>query len=63
MYLLVCVCVCVWQHVGLPMENPSVSRQHAVFQFSEDGNCYLFDLGSTHGTFVNKQRHVMRMAP
>lgn len=41
--------------VHLTMENPSVSRQHAVFQFSNDGCCYLFDLGSTHGTMVNKQ--------
>ena len=48
--------------VELPMENPSVSRQHAVFQFSEDGGCYLFDLGSVHGTFVNKERCVCACA-
>ena len=42
--------------VELTMENPSISRQHAVFQFSEDGNCYLFDVGSTHGSFINKKR-------
>ena len=42
--------------VELTMENPSVSRQHAALQFSEEGKVFLFDLGSTHGTFVNKQR-------
>ena len=45
--------------VGLTMENPSISRQHAVFQFRDDGHCYLYDLGSTHGSFINKQRFVV----
>ena len=44
------------------LEHPSVSRYHAVIQYktsdtlnSEKG-FYLYDLGSTHGTFVNKSR-------
>ena len=42
------------------MEHPSLSRHHAVVQYrdtSEDGHeCgwYLYDLDSTHGTWVNK---------
>lgn len=48
------------------LEHPSVSRYHAVLQHGvsgPDGECdghgpgfYLYDLGSTHGTFLNKTR-------
>lgn len=45
------------------MAHPTVSRYHAILQFrstfsaSDDKKgFYLFDLGSTHGTFLNKQR-------
>lgn len=45
------------------MAHPTVSRYHAVLQFrstfsaaDERKGFYLFDLGSTHGTFVNKER-------
>ncbi|XP_076463473.1 kanadaptin-like [Babylonia areolata] len=44
------------------MEHPSLSRHHAVVQYretAEDGNeCgwYLYDLDSTHGTWVNKEK-------
>ncbi|XP_036119194.1 kanadaptin [Molossus molossus] len=48
------------------LEHPSVSRHHAVLQHGAagaDGECdghgpgfYLYDLGSTHGTFLNKTR-------
>ncbi|KAH9630883.1 hypothetical protein HF086_014624 [Spodoptera exigua] len=45
------------------MAHPTISRYHCVLQykaFAEDGEppCgwYLYDLGSTHGTFLNKDR-------
>lgn len=48
------------------LEHPSVSRYHAVLQHrvsspdaESDGHgpgFYLYDLGSTHGTFLNKTR-------
>nr|DAD31568.1 TPA_asm: hypothetical protein HUJ06_010419 [Nelumbo nucifera] len=28
----------------------------SVLQFNKDGDAYLYDIGSTHGTFVNKQQ-------
>ncbi|XP_074945224.1 kanadaptin [Phalacrocorax aristotelis] len=50
---------------ALALEHPSVSRHHAVLQYrgaggSPDGDdaagFYVYDLGSTHGTFLNKAR-------
>ncbi|XP_074899004.1 kanadaptin isoform X1 [Buteo buteo] len=53
---------------ALALEHPSVSRHHAVLQYrgagcSPDGpsgadaaGFYVYDLGSTHGTFLNKAR-------
>lgn len=45
------------------MAHPSISRYHAVLQFrstfsptDERKGFYIIDLGSTHGTFVNKER-------
>ncbi|XP_041971042.1 kanadaptin [Aricia agestis] len=45
------------------MAHPTISRHHAVLQykaFSEEGEVpsgwYIFDLGSTHGTFLNRDR-------
>ena len=41
----------------IELEHPSVSRYHAVVQFSlldEQVEAKLFDLGSSHGTFLNK---------
>ncbi|KAG5624101.1 hypothetical protein H5410_009319 [Solanum commersonii] len=37
------------------LEHPTISRFHAVLQFKGNGNAYVYDLGSTHGTFVNKK--------
>lgn len=36
------------------LEHPTISRFHAVLQFNGNGDAFLYDLGSTHGTFVNK---------
>ncbi|CAL2249893.1 unnamed protein product [Prunus armeniaca] len=38
------------------LEHPTVSRFHAVLQFKRSGEAYLYDLGSTHGTFINKNQ-------
>ncbi|KAF8062663.1 SLC4A1AP [Scenedesmus sp. PABB004] len=39
------------------LEHPSASRLHAVLQFkSGTQEAYLYDCGSTHGTFLNKNR-------
>lgn len=37
------------------LEHPSISRQHAIIQFGKNDAVALIDLGSTHGTKVNKQ--------
>ncbi|GFU22907.1 kanadaptin [Nephila pilipes] len=42
-------------------EHPSVSRYHAVIQYCQGDDThpkgfYVYDLGSTHGTFLNKSR-------
>jgi protein phosphatase 1D len=45
------------------MAHPTTSRYHAVLQYrstfsneDEKKGFYLYDLGSTHGTFLNKYR-------
>ncbi|KAL1322919.1 hypothetical protein AAHE18_14G232800 [Arachis hypogaea] len=38
------------------LEHPTISRFHAVLQFKRNGDAYLYDLGSTHGTFLNKNQ-------
>ncbi|KAG7604238.1 putative transcription factor interactor and regulator FHA-SMAD family [Arabidopsis thaliana] len=38
------------------LEHPSISRFHAVIQYKRSGAAYIFDLGSTHGTTVNKNK-------
>ncbi|KAK7791176.1 hypothetical protein R5R35_005383 [Gryllus longicercus] len=45
----------------IQMAHPTVSRYHAVLQFRSDDTdgavgFYVYDLGSTHGTFLNKNR-------
>ncbi|CAK7335223.1 unnamed protein product [Dovyalis caffra] len=38
------------------LEHSTISRFHAVLQFKRNGDAYLYDLGSTHGTFINKSQ-------
>ncbi|CDW88843.1 fha domain protein [Stylonychia lemnae] len=38
------------------MENPTISRKHAIIQHKDTGDIFLYDLGSTHGTFLNKRQ-------
>lgn len=44
------------------MAHPTVSRYHAVLQYrgtpegEKECGFYLYDLGSTHGTFLNKYK-------
>ena len=38
------------------LDHESISRQHAVLQFKNDGSLQLYDLGSSLGTFLNKNR-------
>ncbi|KAM9466761.1 kanadaptin [Clarias gariepinus] len=50
----------------ISLEHPSISRYHAVVQYrgepgdtgalGEELGFYVYDLGSTHGTFVNKNK-------
>nr|CAG4649137.1 EOG090X026V [Scapholeberis mucronata] len=48
----------------ISLQHPSISRYHAILQYKSaddetSGNgWYLFDLGSTHGTYLNKQQIV-----
>ncbi|CAO3631009.1 unnamed protein product [Cunninghamella blakesleeana] len=37
------------------MEHPSLSRYHAIIQFNQEGDAFLYDLDSGYGTRVNKK--------
>lgn len=37
----------------IALDNPTISRKHAVFQSKNTNEIFVFDLGSTHGTLVN----------
>ena len=38
------------------LEHASISRQHALLCFREDGSAVLMDLDSAHGTYVGSER-------
>ena len=46
----------------IKLEHPSISRHHALLQYKKEESedqpvgFYLYDLGSTHGTFHNKKQ-------
>uniref|UniRef100_A0A915KW83 FHA domain-containing protein n=1 Tax=Romanomermis culicivorax TaxID=13658 RepID=A0A915KW83_ROMCU len=47
----------------IQLEHPSISRYHAILQYRQLGDrkrdevgWYLYDMGSTHGTVMNKQK-------
>ena len=36
--------------------NSSISRNHSILQYSNDESLFLYDLNSTHGTYLNNQK-------
>ena len=40
----------------LVLNDEKVSRRHAALRLMPDGRATLYDLGSTHGTFVDGRR-------
>jgi adenylate cyclase len=43
-------------HNSISLPNSSVSRAHAMVQFTDAGACYLYDIESRNGTFLNGRR-------
>jgi pSer/pThr/pTyr-binding forkhead associated (FHA) protein len=42
---------------GICLDNPYISRRHAIIRFCEDEKCfYLTDLNSSNGCFINGER-------
>lgn len=50
----------------ISMQHPTISRYHAVLQYREipsendPPGYYVYDLGSTHGTFVNGKNNKLK---
>ncbi|KAJ0074795.1 hypothetical protein Patl1_34832 [Pistacia atlantica] len=49
-------CLDVQNLCDFVLEHPTISGFHAVIQFKKSGDAYLYDVGSTHGTFINKNQ-------
>lgn len=41
---------------GIPIKITSISREHCAFVREEDGTWYVEDLGSSNGTWVNRDK-------
>jgi hypothetical protein len=41
---------------NVPLDHESISRKHAVLQFGPGDSAFIYDHGSSHGTFVNKKQ-------
>lgn len=41
---------------SVPLDGSAVSRRHAIIQTQGEGECWLVDLGSANGTYVNGAR-------
>ncbi len=41
---------------GVPIKHTSISREHCAFVRDEDGTWFLEDLGSSNGTWVNREK-------
>ena len=41
---------------NLKLDHDSISRKHAILQFGPRNSAFIYDLGSTHGTFLSKKR-------
>ncbi|MGN0408366.1 MAG: DUF6382 domain-containing protein [Bacteroides sp.] len=55
---LPCVLGCAGTAADVVVQQPFVSRMHARIDKDIDNNCYIQDLFSTNGTFVNDRRLV-----
>ncbi|KAI1715672.1 FHA domain-containing protein [Ditylenchus destructor] len=52
------LCIGRFPPSDIQLEHPSVSRYHCILQYGklvDDPNWYIYDLGSTHGTRLNKK--------
>jgi pSer/pThr/pTyr-binding forkhead associated (FHA) protein len=41
---------------SMQLEHGSISRRHAALAYDEDGDLFLVDLGSAHGTYLDSKQ-------